>query len=184
MNKKQIIVITISIFIILLAIFFIFSSKFDEKAANVLHVKAYFENSILRNIQEIQSKDTTKPLVVVFYANYCKTCHEFMPAFKSLSKEYSKSYNFAALDIQNPENYPVVRGNVGGIPSLYIFDPEIGNKVHISLSAIRSYNELKAELDRYIRIRSFIDLEKAKTEQQKLMQAYFNEIKENIVEKN
>lgn len=179
-NKKQIIIIIVSVVVISLIIFAVTLTNMNNKGADAGHVRSFFENSIITSLAESQSLDKTKPTVIVFYANYCKTCHEFMPAFKQLSKDFAKKYNFAALNIEDPKNYPIVAGNVGGIPSLYIFDTEIGNKVHISLSAIRSYNQLKEELDRYLRIRSFIDIEKAKAEQEKLLQAYFEEIQQNI----
>jgi len=178
-NKKQIIIISTAILIIVVIALITILLNGRNKGANIAHVKSYFENNVLTSLAEAQKIDTTKPTVIVFYGNYCKTCHEFMPAFKKLAKDYTKSYNFLALDIEDPANYPIVMGNVGGIPSLYIFDSEIGNKVHISLSAIRSYNELKEELDRYLRIRSFIDIEKAKAQQVQLLQAYYNEIQNN-----
>ena len=158
MKNKKLIVVISSIIITILVLCFIIFFVYKNNGANSGHIKSFF---------------------VLFFAPYCKTCHEFMPIFKNLSKDYVKTYNFAALNIDDPQNYPIVAGNVGGIPSLYIFDSEIGNKVHISLSGIRNYNQLKEELDRYLRIRSFIDIDKAKAEHQKLMQAYFEEIQKN-----
>lgn len=151
----------------------------EQSGTNSEHVKAYFQNKIITEISQATSLDPSKPILVLFYGNYCKTCHEFIPIFKNLSKDYAKTYNFAMLNIQDPANYPIVHGNVGGIPSLYIFDSEIGNKVHISLSSINSYNGLKEELDRYLRIRSYINIEAAKAEHQRLMQAYLDEITKN-----
>ena len=179
MKNKKLIVVISSIIITILVLCFIIFFVYKNNGANSGHIKSFFDNKILTNLAETQSIDVTKPTLVLFFAPYCKTCHEFMPIFKNLSKDYVKTYNFAALNIDDPQNYPIVAGNVGGIPSLYIFDSEIGNKVHISLSGIRNYNQLKEELDRYLRIRSFIDIDKAKAEHQKLMQAYFEEIQKN-----
>ncbi len=179
-NKKRVIIVS-SIIIVALVVILIITALFKDnnRGADSSHVKSYFENKVLTSFAEKQAIDITKPTLILFHASYCKTCHDFMPAFKQLTKDFDKKYNFMALDIQDPENYPIVIGNVGGIPSLYIFDTEIGNKVHISLSGIRGYNELKEELNRYLRIRSFIDIEKAKAEQEKLMQAYLEEINKN-----
>ena len=184
-NKKLIIILIIITVIIIAAIIStLFLNKKEPNGANREHLRAYFQNKIITDISQATSLDPSKPIVILFYANYCKTCHDFMPAFKKLSKDYAQTYNFGMLNIQDPVNYPIVDGNVGGIPSLYIFDSEIGNKVHISLSGIHSYNGLKEELDRYLRIRSFIDIEKAKAEQQKLMQAYLEEITKNYNAQN
>ncbi len=175
-KKKIVIILSVLLVIILiaLAISFVFMNK--KNNVNSAHLKSFFESKILTSMAETKKLDNSKPTFIMFYGNYCKTCHDFMPAFHQLAKDYKDKYNFALLDIQDPANYPIVSGNVGSIPALYIFDSEIGNKIHISLSALRSYDELKAELDRYLRIRSFIDLEKAKAEQNKLIQAYYEEL--------
>lgn len=178
-NKKLIIIISTFVIISLIIFLTIFLTN-TTNSTHSDHIKSYFDNKILTSLAETQSMDTTKPTLIVFFASYCKTCHDFMPAFKQLSKDYAKTYNFAALNIEDPSNYPLVAGNVGGIPSLYIFDTEIGNKVHISLSSIRTYNQLREELDRYLRIRSYIDIKKAKAEHEKVMQAYLEEIQKNV----
>ncbi len=178
MEKKKIIVIISSIvLIVLLLTGIIMLSK--QRENNFVNVNHYIENQITTSFAEAQQLDKNKPMVIIFHAPYCSTCHQFMPAFNKLSKDYSKDYNFVALNIQEPQNYPLVAGNVAGIPTLYIFDTTIGNKVHISLSSIRNYNELKAELDRYLRIRSYIDMEKAQADHEKIMEKYLKDIQKN-----
>ncbi|MBR1680655.1 hypothetical protein IJ707_02575 [bacterium] len=183
MEKKKLIIIISSIvaIILILTVVMIFVNKDNNNSAKIKH---YIETQVTTSMAEAQSLDNSKPMVIVFHAPYCSTCHQFMPAFNKLAKDYAKDFNFVALNIQEPQNYPLVAGNVGGIPSLYIFDTSIGNKVHISLSAIRSYNELKAELDRYLRIRSYIDLEKAKADHEKLVEKYLKDIKKNAKQNN
>jgi len=170
-KKKIIIVSSIVVGVLIIALILTFVGEFVLKSQNdkALGARYFVQNQVLTSLSQEDNIDSSKPTVVLFHAPYCKTCHQFMPFFNKLAKDYAKDYNFMALNIQDPANYPLVVGNVGGIPSLYIFDTEIGNKVHLSISAIRSYAELTAELDRYKRIRSFIDLDKAKEEHQKLM---------------
>jgi len=183
MEKKKLIIIISSIIVIILVLtsLIIFLNKGDDNSAKIKH---YIDTQVTTSIAEAQALDNNKPMVVVFHAPYCSTCHQFMPAFNKLSKDYAKDFNFVALNIQEPQNYPIVAGNVGGIPSLYIFDTTIGNKVHISLSGLRNYNELKAELDRYLRIRSYIDIEKAKADHEKLVEKYLKDIKKNEKQKH
>ena len=173
-NKKKIIIISASIIgllILLLLLYYLAAFLMNRQNSKALGARYFVQNQVLTSLSQAEKADTSKPTVVLFHAPYCRTCHQFMPFFNQLSKDYAKNYNFMALNIQDPENYPLVIGNAGAIPSLYIFDTEIGNKVHISISSIRSYAELTAELDRYKRIRSFIDLDKAKAEHEKLMAA-------------
>ncbi len=178
MIKKKIFIIICSVILILLlfALIMMFINNNNSNSAKLNH---YIETQVITSLSEAQSLDNSKPMVVVFHAPYCSTCHQFMPAFNKLAKEYAKKFNFVALNIQEPQNYPLVSGNVGGIPTLYIFDTTIGNKVHISLSAIRNYNDLKSELDRYLRIRSYIDMEKAKADHEKLVEKYLKDIQKN-----
>ncbi|MBR1942312.1 hypothetical protein IJ843_01095 [bacterium] len=173
MEKRKKLIITsvvIAIILVILAIVFAILNKDNYK--NERNEQLYIENNIIKSFHEARSLDNDKPTLVLFYGNYCINCHKFMPFFNKLSKDYGKKYNFLALNIQDPANYPLVSGNVGAIPTLVIFDTSIGNKIHISLPAIRSYNDLKAELDRYLRIRSYIDLDKAKNEHQNFMEEY------------
>lgn len=173
MNKKKkiIIIVTSIIGIAVLLFLVVFAGRvfIDKQNSKVLGARYFIQNKVLTSLTQAENIDKSKPTVVLFHAPYCKTCHQFMPFFNQMSKDYGKDYNFMALNIQDPENYPLVIGNVGGIPSLYIFDPAIGNKIHLSISAIRSYPELTAELDRYKRIRSFIDMDKAVAEHENLM---------------
>ena len=171
-KKKKILIIVISLLVLLvtvLVLYIIGNLLLNKHNSEALGARYFLQNSIINSLSESQKVDSNKPTVVLFHAPYCRTCHQFMPFFEKLSKDYAKDYNFMALNIQDPENYPLVMGNVGGIPSLYIFDTAIGNKVHLSISAIRSYAELTAELERYKRIRSYIDMDKAKADHEKLM---------------
>ena len=150
--------------IVIVAVYVATTPSKNEIAANY-----FIENKVATNLVEAEFMDESKPMIIMFHANYCKSCHDFMPVFDKLAKELANEYNFAALDIQDPTNYPLVAMNVDGLPSLYIFDPSIGNKINIPVRTIRYYSQLKYEAEKYLRIRSFIDMEKAKESHQKFM---------------
>lgn len=177
MEKKTKIIITVLVMLVvllLIGLFYWLLKRSDELAQK----SNYFnENHVITTLSELESLDKSKPLVVLFHAPDCTGCISFRPVFNQLVKDYSKDYNFLALNIREPQNYPLVQGNAVGIPTLVIFDPEIGNKIHISLGTIRNYGELRAELERYQNIRSFIDMDKAKEAHQRRLQAYQKEIK-------
>lgn len=158
MNKKtKIIIISSIIAIVVVAIIIALTiNHVDQEKANY-----FFENQVAKNILAADNLGDEKPVLIFFYAPICKSCHQFMPIYKQITKDYQKDYNFAMLNTQDPATYPLTVGNVFTIPSLFIFDPKIGNKVCINIQAIRTYGELRGELDRYIRIRSAIDIEKA-----------------------
>lgn len=166
MNKKtKIIIISSIITLIIVAIITVLTiNHADEEKANY-----FFENQVAKNVLAADNLGDEKPVLIFFYSPLCKSCHQFMPIFKQITKDYQKDYNFAMLNTQDPSTYPLTVGNVFTLPSVFIFDPKIGNKVCINVQAIRTYGELKGELDRYIRIRSAIDLEKAEKSHHELI---------------
>lgn len=176
MTKKTKIIIISSI-IALIALICIIAFIVSRNSQNTVSTSYFIENKVAESLIEVQSMDKSKPIVVMFHAPYCINCHRFMPAFNKLTKDLEKDYNFLALNIEDPANYPLVDNNVQTLPSLYIFDVNIGNKIRIPLDVIRSYKDLKGEFDRYTRIRSFIDLEKAEQNHKELMDTYAKNIK-------
>ncbi len=170
-KKTRIILISsiVAVIVIILAIVMV-ASKHQENRAVMF--SEFFENKVATSLEEAEKMDMSKPLVVLFHAPYCGNCQKFMPAFNKLSKDLSRDYNFVMLNTEEPQNYPLVVGNVYTIPTLYIFDTSIGNKIVIPLQTVRTYGELKSEFDRYTRIRSFIDIPKAQAKHQELMDAY------------
>ena len=95
-----------------------------------------------------------------------------MPVYKLMMKKYKNDYNFALLDVDDMNNIPLMRGNVGGIPCLYIFDPYIGNKIFLSLSTIGTVSNLEYEISRYLKIRSYLDIEKLHEDHIKTLEQY------------
>lgn len=177
--KKKLVVISSLIILIMLVVVIALVFNFNGKnKLSSAELNNFAHHQIITSIEETQTMDLSKPLVVLFYANYCKTCHEFMPAFKKLSKDFKNEYNFLVLNIEDPKNYALAAGNVGGVPTLCIFDTSIGNKVHISIASVRSYNELKAELERYLKFRSYLDLERAQKDHEKELEKIAEQIRQ------
>ncbi len=176
-TKTKIIIATVVLFVVVLLVALTLGllKRSDELAIK----ENYFnQNKILTTIAELESLDTNKPVVVLFHAPECPGCLAFKPVFEQLAKDCAKDFNFVKLNIREPQNMPLVAGNVGSIPTITIFDTDIGNKVHISLGAIRTYNELKMELDRYKNIRSFIDIKRAKEAHQQKIELYQKSLKQ------
>lgn len=171
MSKKSKIILISSIVAVVLLIIIV-AVGFNNNQERAFMASEFWENNIATSIQEAEQMDMSKPLVVLFHAQFCANCQKFMPIYKKLSKELANEYNFVMLDTQDPQNYPLVVGNVFAVPTLYIFDIKIGNKINIPLQTIRTYGELKGEMDRYTRIRSFIDIPKAEEKQNELMKIY------------
>jgi len=105
---------------------------------------------------ELAMKDK-KPLVLLFSSEWCSYCVKFMPKYKIIEDIYKDKYNFVVIDMNNSNSNDIVREYaIGTMPTLYIVDPKIDNRILISQTLYEDLEKLKAELDRYLRVRSMI----------------------------
>lgn len=99
-----------------------------------------------------------KPFVALFYDDWCTYCMRFMPKYKVLSDIYKNKYNFVTINVENEKYSPVVMDYaIGSLPTVYIIDPTIDNRVLISNTIYHDLEKVRTELDRYLRIRSMIN---------------------------
>lgn len=111
------------------------------------------------NMTYEQAIKEKKPFVVMFHSDWCSFCKQFMPIFIELSKDYKDKFNFVTINIDRPCYKSVVNDYaIGGIPTLYIIDPQIDNRVLIPNTILGSLDRLKVELDRYLRVRALMTL--------------------------
>lgn len=100
-----------------------------------------------------------KPMLAVFYVDWCGYCLRFMPKFKILSKIYSDKYNFVMINVEADKNTKALAEDVGigGFPTVYILDPKYDNRILMSNSYYQNLKKFRIELDRYLRIRALLD---------------------------
>lgn len=99
----------------------------------------------------------TKPVVVLFYVDWCTYCKKFIPKFEQLSKKYKDKYDFSMVDLEEIENKSKVNEyDISSFPTVYIIDPAIDNQIYINQQLTGDINKLKKELDRYLRVRAMI----------------------------
>lgn len=99
-----------------------------------------------------------KPMLAVFYVDWCGYCLRFMPKFNILSKLYSDKYNFVMINVEDKENKKLSEDvGITGFPTVYIFDPKYDNRVLLSNSIYQNLAKFRIELDRYTRIRRLLD---------------------------
>lgn len=97
------------------------------------------------------------PAVVMFHSPHCSFCVKFMPVLKDLAQEYKGKYNFVTVDTEKKDNYPLsMEYRIGSLPSLYIVDPTIDNRIYINPTFYMDKSFVKLEMDRYLRIRALI----------------------------
>lgn len=99
-----------------------------------------------------------KPMLALFYVDWCGYCLKFMPRFKTISSLYKNSYNVVMINADNIK-YKDLSDDVtlAGYPTLYIIDTKYDNRILLNNAIYQDLKKLRAELDRYIRIRNLLD---------------------------
>ncbi len=100
-----------------------------------------------------------KPILAVFYVDWCGYCLRFMPKFSILSKLYGNKMNFVMINVEeNAENGKLAENvGVAGFPTVYILDPKYDNRVLMPNAFYQDLGKFRIELDRYLRIRKMLD---------------------------
>ena len=107
-----------------------------------------------------------KPMLAVFYVDWCGYCLRFMPKFRILNTLYKNKYNFVMINVEGNQNTRALAEDVGiaGYPTVYILDPKYDNRVLLSNSYYHNLKKFRVELDRYLRIRALLDKATAEVE--------------------
>ena len=90
-----------------------------------------------------QINDTEKPILVDFWAEWCRPCKMIAPILEEVAQEYGDKVIFAKVNIEeNPSIAP--KFNIRGIPTLLIF--KHGKVVATQVGAL-SKAQLKSFID-------------------------------------
>ncbi len=69
---------------------------------------------------EVISASNTQPVLVDFWAEWCRPCHMIAPTVAEIAQDYAGRLKVAKLNIDEAMNSPV-RFNVRSIPTLLLF---------------------------------------------------------------
>ena len=148
--KKKIIILAAIIFTVILtsAIAFAINMQPQYNKPSDYHVGVNYEDAL----------KSDKPMVALFYVDWCGYCMKFMPKFKIVSDIYKNKFNFVMLNAEDPANENLIADvALTGFPTVYILDPKYDNRVLINGAIYQNMKKLRVELDRYVRIRGILD---------------------------
>ncbi len=153
MKKK--IIIGLSIFVAVLltsAVTFAVNSGVMNKK----HVPSDYKIGV--TYDEALSQKDGKPVLALFYVDWCGYCLRFMPKFKTVESLYKSKYSIVMLNAEDENNKKLVEDvSLTGFPTLYIIDPKYDNRVLLNNAIYMDLKKLRTELDRYLKIRSKLD---------------------------
>ena len=99
-----------------------------------------------------------KPVVALFYVDWCGYCMKFMPRFKTLESLYKNKYNFVMIKAEDSSRRDLVADvALSGYPTVYIIDPKYANRFLLNNGIYMDLPKFRTELDRYLRIRTRLD---------------------------
>jgi len=151
----------ISLFIITAIVFFVFvyflfknnNNSYQPQQNLQAPIEIPAENII--TIQEAQTSD--KPIVAMFYVDWCSYCRRFMPIFGEFAQKYKNDYTFVAINCDNPENINIVKDfHIMGFPSLFIIDNQINHKFTLNMAGTAEKSVMREELESYLKVRKNI----------------------------
>ena len=103
-----------------------------------------------------------KPMLALFYVDWCGYCLRFMPKFNTINTLYKSKYNVVMLNAEAPENKKLVEDvALTGFPTMYVIDPKYDNRFLLNNAVYMDLGKLRKELDRYLNIRKKLDAAEA-----------------------
>ena len=124
------------------------NESFGKKVPSDYHVGITYEEAL----------KSDKPIIGLFYVDWCGYCLRFMPKYATLSKLYKDDYNFVMFNAEDPANKQIVDDvALSGFPTMYIIDPKYDNRFLLNNAIYLDLKKLRPELDRYLKIRERLD---------------------------
>lgn len=98
-----------------------------------------------------------KPVVAVFYADWCTYCVKFMPKLDKVRNIYRDDISVVLVDVENPKNQAIVKEyKISAFPTVYIIDPKYDYRAHIDSPYLNSVESLGNEVQKYVNLRKLI----------------------------
>jgi len=99
-----------------------------------------------------------KPVLTLFYADWCRYCIRFMPVFEKAAEKYGDDIVFAKVNVEDQKYEKLVREHrISGFPTVIIIDKKYSNKAIIPNSNLGTVDELGKEIEQFVKIRRLLD---------------------------
>lgn len=104
-----------------------------------------------------QASAEDKPIISVFYVDWCTYCKRFMPKLDKVRNINKNDVNVVLINVENKDNEKIAREyRITGYPTVYIMDPGYDNRVHIDSAYLDTVDSLNKEVQRYLAFRKLV----------------------------
>ena len=101
-----------------------------------------------------EAQKSEKPMIVMFYVDWCTYCRRFMPIFAQYSKELSDNFTFTIVNCDLPQHHKMVEEfYIIGFPTLYIVDKKLDFQYQLNHVVTVDKDVMIKELNRYSKLR-------------------------------
>lgn len=95
-------------------------------------------------------KDTKKPMIVLFYADWCGFCVRFMPIYEQLYKNHKNQFNFAKVNVEdNKYKDAVEKYEISAFPTVFMVNTKADTHEHLKNENFGDMNKLDELLNNF-----------------------------------
>ena len=88
-------------------------------------------------------KDKKKPMIVLFYADWCGFCVRFMPIYEKLYKNHKKDFNFVKVNVEDEKYEAAVKKyEISAFPTVYMVNTKTDKREQLKNENFGDMNKL------------------------------------------
>lgn len=96
-----------------------------------------------------------KPMVVMFYVDWCGYCRKYMPIFGEIANKNKSKYSFVTINCDNPQYINMVKEfNIIGFPTVFVVDKKYDLRFSVQMASMTDDLIMQQELNRYLKSRA------------------------------
>lgn len=105
-----------------------------------------------------QAAQENKPIIAVFYVDWCTYCKRFMPKLDKVRNINKDNFNVVLINVDDSANEKIVKEyKIGSFPTVYLIDPMYNFRSHIDSPFLESVQTFNSEIQKYAQLRKLID---------------------------
>ena len=99
-------------------------------------------------IDYAKALESEKPMLLLFYADWCHFCIDFMPKYEALYKKYKNKYNFVKINVEDPAYIKEVeKYEIAGFPTVFLVNPKTDKHIQLENQNFGNMEILKKNLE-------------------------------------